>query len=1470
MQMSKINRIRIMNLNYNSNTIKIDDEMFDLNGETTLLSLRNGGGKTVLVQMVISLFVNSSYRNFTDRPFKSYFTTNHPTFVISEWKLDHDNGYFLAGMMVKKCQNLEENNNEDLDIITFTGSYKGECDYCIDTLPLIDEQDGKRVLKGFGGCKKVFDELKMNPKSDFTYYDMSSQHYRRQYFLKLKEYQIDNREWESIIKKVNLKESGLSELFTNAKDERGLIENWLLDAIQNKLNSNKDRVKEFQKIAYKLVQQYKDNQVSIKRRDIITMFFEDAKEIRQYIEKYVDVQNDLNMNKSKIANFIKEVNIQIDLLERQYELETNEMNQLKALLIQIYREEISYQIHNLEKRKGEAVVDRLEVETKIAEARNHQDKALLDMCRYECAGLYEELKEFDNERIEIQSKIKIASSEQKDTKCRVDELGAQLFLYYNEITSKTCLQLSDLENTKEKLDIEKQNLDDSKEKQEDELSKLRERRSLKQGETNSYNDIEKRYNQRFNESLIRNILGEYEEGLLNIKQHEYEVDEQTANRNCTITATTISQLEQECTALSSEADLLKEKKFKADTLKSDLEKEKTDLYMQRQKRLSYMKYVEAPESELDEKIILLSRFDEKIQELDADMENTKEELKECQKERSNLSQGKVIEIPNNVKEYFANRDISYLYGMDWLKNNGRTVIDNQKLVKDNPFIPYSIIMDKNNIRMLKDGKEEVFTNFPIPIVLREELEQNLHTEGGYVSIAKINFFVAFNHHLLDENHLKEILQHLDNKIDKLNEKLNLKKEDIDKFRDARLDIEHQTYSEDRVNDNKSAIAKVTKELNDIAIRREEINLQKRDKLSLKEEKQKLLRELNRKLDKIENRKSEFANLVKDYEVYCCKKEEILHLGKAIDEALNNINLLKVKIDEVEQQINDNNSKHSFCESELKQYNDSLQHYVMYEEQITMDKYDNLECNIVAIEEEFKSLTQGVSRKIEDLQNDLKKTNERYNRKEAELKQKNHYQFEISDYENLVKTESIMNRLQHELEQSKKAEDDENAKNTKLTETITKLDGQIKARFDKLLEKTGSEVAIEEKKIVNINFKERTAIAEFQIESKNKDIIKTNHRKQLFEQTSSVMEQFDGFMIDESIETVQLSNMGEAEIKSYQSDLRKEYQRLSEELRTRENEAETVIRNYASKIEYQDDYFRKCFDNLIATKGNAFNLIKQLDVNCQAYETTVKKLLVDLEMIEKERATVEESFLEYTKSIDDNMRMIDKNSTITIRGRNLKMLKIYVPDWDSNQERYRLKMKDYVEHFIKRGIETVEENKNVEEVLGTLITTKKIYQEIVGINNIEIKMYKIEAEREVLIMWSEVSANSGGEGFLSAFVILSCLLSYMRRDDTNLFEQGEEGKVLIMDNPFAQTYSTHLLKPLMDIAKKTNTQLICLSGLGGDSIYNRFDNIYVLKLKQSSLKKGVSYMDTEHIKGNEIKKMQSSQFKIEQMSLFDIQ
>ncbi|MEE1243211.1 MAG: hypothetical protein UHW97_04990, partial [Frisingicoccus sp.] len=241
--------------------------------------------------------------------------------------------------------------------------------------------------------------------------------------------------------------------------------------------------------------------------------------------------------------------------------------------------------------------------------------------------------------------------------------------------------------------------------------------------------------------------------------------------------------------------------------------------------------------------------------------------------------------------------------------------------------------------------------------------------------------------------------------------------------------------------------------------------------------------------------------------------------------------------------------------------------------------------------------------------------------------------------------------------------------------------------------------------------------------------------------------------------------------------------------------------------------------------------------------------------------------DYIKEVHQNLGQIDHNSTITIRERPVKMLKIQLPVWEENENLYRVRLQDMIDDVTLKGIEIFEKNGNAQEYFGTRITTRNLYDTVVGIGNVQIRLYKIEEQREYPITWAEVAKNSGGEGFLSAFVILSSLLYYMRKDESDFFADRNEGKVLLMDNPFAQTNASHLLKPLMDMAKKTNTQLICLTGLGGESIYSRFDNIYVLNLIAANLRNGTQYMKANHLRGNEPETMVVSQIEVvEQMEL----
>ena len=102
----------------------------------------------------------------------------------------------------------------------------------------------------------------------------------RNYFNKLEEYQIYCKEWENITHKINLEESGLSKLFADAKDERGLIEKWFLDAVETKLNKNENRMKEFRRLMLQFVRQYKENQSKIEKKALIEQFAQDMLPVR--------------------------------------------------------------------------------------------------------------------------------------------------------------------------------------------------------------------------------------------------------------------------------------------------------------------------------------------------------------------------------------------------------------------------------------------------------------------------------------------------------------------------------------------------------------------------------------------------------------------------------------------------------------------------------------------------------------------------------------------------------------------------------------------------------------------------------------------------------------------------------------------------------------------------------------------------------------------------------------------------------------------------------------------------------------------------------------------------------------------------------------------------------------------------------------------------------------------------------------
>ena len=106
--------------------------------------------------------------------------------------------------------------------------------------------------------------------------------------------------------------------------------------------------------------------------------------------------------------------------------------------------------------------------------------------------------------------------------------------------------------------------------------------------------------------------------------------------------------------------------------------------------------------------------------------------------------------------------------MEWLSKNGRTAEENAELVKKNPFIPYSILMERSFLERFQKNGEELYTSFPIPIIVKEELEQEQeHVDSRFAAYGNVHFYVMFNTHLLDREELEKILGKIRREIEDL-------------------------------------------------------------------------------------------------------------------------------------------------------------------------------------------------------------------------------------------------------------------------------------------------------------------------------------------------------------------------------------------------------------------------------------------------------------------------------------------------------------------------------------------------------------------------------------------------------------------------------------------------------------------------------------------------------------------------------
>ena len=1476
--MSKINAARLININYNNNAIRISDEIFHFNGESTLISLRNGGGKSVLVQMLTAPFVHKRYRDAKDRPFESYFTTSKPSFILVEWALDQNAGFVLTGMMARRSQ--DSDSGEELEMVNFICEYRASCLQDIHHLPVVEKGKKEMTLKNFSACRQMFEGYKRDRSLQFFYYDMNNGAQSRQYFDKLQEYQIHYKEWESIIKKVNLKESGLSELFSDCRDEKGLVEKWFLDAVESKLNKERNRMKEFQSILEKYVGQYKDNRSKIQRRDTIRLFKQEARKIQEKLSVYREGERKEKEQENLVAHFIAELERLQAVTKEEYEDILSRMEQVLAQIAHIEYEKLSGEIYRLEEQMRFHLSNRdmvsMEKEALEREAEEITHRLHLLACAKQQRLADEEKAEWDK----ALQRLRVAREKNVNLEPERNRLGYVLRCHYEKELEENGKRQQ--ENSRGIAETE-ENIFREKQIQSDLEGRLRERVSAEgalKSQVQSYDRQEEQFNTRYQEHFVRNILGEYEPGTMEIFQEAQENRMEELGRERLKTKKALEMSKEAQRSRERKLTDMREEQIRR-RAKQEQQSRTRSLYEEElEARRVILKYLDLDEKELFDREKILHASGRKLAEIANLRRNLEKEEDSLQKEYQRLTKGQVLELPQELEAELAGLGIHVVYGMEWLKKNGYPEKENQELVRSHPFLPYGLILSKQELEKLSRHTGNICTSFPIPIILREHLEKRAGEDPGNVRrFGDVSFYVLFNENLLDEEKLRDLVAEKEQQIRRKQEAVRIRQEEYQQYFERQEQVKNQSVSRESYEENEKRLAELADQIRgtDEEIRAASQELTERKEQMERQEQE--IRRMDQELERQRRKTEDFQELRGAYEEYARFRQELELCRKEMSRLTDRQKLSREKLEKLRDRQKSLEAERDALLREEEGQQEAVRKYRRYEEYTEPAEKEagedwrgrweavqiqpDLRRIVADMEARYAAVTATVSLEIQELERQEQLSGRRCKDADQELR---HLQKKYGLTENAWqdtrysrKEESRQEilledrRMKIQTKQSLWNEED------KRIAVITQQKADLLKR---MRTECGQEEPLPKAEIQNQDFESRKNQLKYQERELKNTADKLQKRLHSLDENLTALAEYSEFEKKEPIVWERdFMAMNAKELRNFKGILIRDYNQYVKSRQDAKEQLVRVLNQIVRDEHFQEDYYKKPLEAMLELSDDAGQVRRQMETTIQSYDSLMEKLEVDISVVEKEKQKIAELLEDYLREVHRNLDRIDQNATITVRERAIKMLKIQLPVWEENENLYHIRLQDLIDELTQKGIGIFERNENAQEYFGTRMTTRNLYDTVVGIGNVQIRLYKIEAQREYPITWAEVAKNSGGEGFLSAFVILSSLLYYMRKDETDIFADRNEGKVLLMDNPFAQTNASHLLKPLMDVAKKTNTQLICLTGLGGDSIYNRFDNIYVLNLITASLRGGMQYLRANHLRGNEPETMVVSQIEV---------
>ena len=453
--MPKINRVRIVNFSYNNNNRHIIDETFDFyGGENALLSLVNGGGKSVLVQIMLQPILPKI--SLQKREIKDFFLGKKaPSYIMIEWKLDDGAGYLLTGIgITSKISNSMNEDEQNLDIryFTFLNAYDKANSFDIKDIPVTELLGRNIKIALYNEFKKLLEKEADKNKHDLHIFN-STREEQNIYEKKLSSYSISRDEWKELMVKINEAEHGVSEVFTKCKTSKMVMEQWIIKYIEKVLNKSSDSDasdhKKLEKMMSQVAWSLVDNENHIKEYQVIEGFNNDLKEIDEQTKSVLGHLDQEIQLKKKLGNGYNVLKAERQCLNQEYQETEEYITQLNSELAGIDLEEKSAEIYqyqeeidNISAKLAALEFEKIEIDDQISK-NSHQ------LNIQSAAEKHQMIQDKERKIADLKQRLENASKNQEQLMKGLNKVKYTLKIEYEKIISNQAQLIAKLQSDEE-------------------------------------------------------------------------------------------------------------------------------------------------------------------------------------------------------------------------------------------------------------------------------------------------------------------------------------------------------------------------------------------------------------------------------------------------------------------------------------------------------------------------------------------------------------------------------------------------------------------------------------------------------------------------------------------------------------------------------------------------------------------------------------------------------------------------------------------------------------------------------------------------------------------------------------------------------------------------------------------------------------------------------------------------------------